>query len=545
MLALAARPVPQAGVTWTPLDPRWYAAVGALSRSDAGMVIVPEAALSIAVVYRAVNVLAHSVASIPLVVYRRVPDRGKERATDHPAYDLLHDKPNAWQTSFRWRHLAMVQAVLWGNHYSQILPGMGGVGQLVPLDPNVTRVVEQLADGRLVYLTREVKNGSYGPERRLLQDEVLHLRGFSIDGMSGIPLTKSARQAMGLALAAEKHGSMFLKKGSRLNGVLSTDSRLDETARKENARAWQSQNGGPEGSGGTPVLDGGLKYTPISANNKDSQWLESRTFQVEELLRFLGVPGVLCGYADKTATYASAEQFFLSFVTHTVRPWTENFAQELNGAVIVGAPDYFADFVLEGLLRGDIATRYKAHQIAIQTGWKSRNEARVEENMNRGPAALDTYLEPLNMQAAGAEDDDDPPPAPPRRPPARDDDDEEDAAEALRAAAKATQRVTQLHAVATRVAERLVRKELLAITGSETKRGAAKRFAADPEGWRAWLTDFYTAHASALAEDLQIPHARAAAYCAGQQSRLASGLGDVAALEAESLQAILPLLSLD
>src|SRR5690606_33118559 len=105
--------------------------------------------------------------------------------------------------------------------------------------------------------------------------------------------------------------------------------------RKENEEAWRRNWGGPEGSGGTPLLTGGMKYHPIVANNKDSQWIEARSFQVEEILRFLGVPGVLVGYADKTATYASAEQFFLSFVTHSVRPWTENIAQELNASVIV------------------------------------------------------------------------------------------------------------------------------------------------------------------------------------------------------------------
>ena len=537
MLSLAARPAPQASVTWTPLDPRWYASIGALGRSDAGMTIVPESALSIAVVYRAVNVLAHSVASIPLVVYRRLDNDGKERAREHPAYTLLHDQPNAWQTSFRWRHLAMVQSILWGNHYSQILPGPGGIGQLVPLDPSITRVVEQLPDGRLVYLTRYRTSSGYGEEVRLLQDEMLHVRGFSIDGMSGIPLTKSARQAMGLALAAEKHGSMFLKKGARFNGVLTTDAKMDPTTRKENERAWQAQRGGPEGSGGTPVLDGGLKFTPISADHKSSQWIESRTFQVEELLRFLGVPGVLCGYADKTATYASAEQFFLSFVTHTVSPWTVNFAQELNGSVITGGAQYFADFILEGLLRGDIATRYKAHQIAIQTGWKTRNEARIDESMNRGPAELDTFLEPLNMQEAGAEEDD-PKPRPPAKRPV-DEDDEEDDAEARRAAARAL-----LAGIAQRAAARLVRKELVAIAGTDARRGAAKRFADDANGWKAWLSDFYAGHHAALVEDLRLEPAAAERYCEAQRARLGPGLGAIDAFEADSTKALLSLLPL-
>ena len=389
MLATLARPRLKADVTWSPIDDRWYREIGGM-RSDAGPVVVPEAALGVAVIFRAVNVLAHAVASVPLVVYQRTSDDGKEKARSHPAYDLLHDQPNPWSTSFRWRHLLMCQSILWGNHYSEIIPGPGGIGGLVPLNPDTTRNVDQLSDGRLVYVTREASSNGYGPERRLLQDSVFHVRGYSLDGKSGIPLTKLARNAIGLALSAERHGSMFMRNGARLSGFLSTDSPMKKDVREENEAAWNRRYGGSGSTGQIALLTGGLKYSQLSSNNRDSQWLEARQFQVEELLRFIGVPGVLVGHPDKTATYASAEQFFLSFVTHSVRPWTENIAQELTSGVVVGAPKFFSDFVLEGLLRGDIKTRYAAHQLAIMSGWKTRNEVRVEENYNRGPDELDS-----------------------------------------------------------------------------------------------------------------------------------------------------------
>lgn len=175
MLSMLARPERGANVSWSPLDPRWYMDISGL-RADSGQVILPEAALSVAVVYRAVNVLAHAVASVPLVVYERTGDRDKERAPDHPAYNLLHDAPNRWMTSFRWRHLLMTQAVLWGSHYSQIIPGPGGIGQLVPLSPDTTRIVDQLNDGRLVYVTRDVNARGFGEERRLIQDASMRPR---------------------------------------------------------------------------------------------------------------------------------------------------------------------------------------------------------------------------------------------------------------------------------------------------------------------------------------------------------------------------------
>jgi HK97 family phage portal protein len=533
MLSALARPAlarrTSASVEWSPIDPRFYQDVGSFSRSAAGVTVLPENAIQLAVIYRAINVLAHAIASIPLVVYRRLQNDGKERANDHPQYDLLHDKPNTFQTSFRWRHLLQTQKILYGNHYSEILPGRGGVGQLKPLAPTTTRIVDQLSDGRLLYLTRDAMVRGYGPERRLVQDEILHVRGFSMDGRSGIPLPVAARNAMGLALAAEKHGAMFLRRGAQLAGVLSTEAKLSDPDRKQNEDAWRRSRGGPDNSGGTALLDGGIKYTPISSTNKDSQWLEARTFQVEELLRFIGVPGVLCGYADKTSTYASAEQFFLSFVTHTVRPETENIAAELNFSVVTGTPEYYADFILEGLLKGDIKTRYSAHQLAIASGWKSRNEVRIEESYNRGPDALDEFLEPMNMAQAGTQDD----PAPNLAPASN-------AASSKAAAA----RLARFASIAQRSAERLVRKEMNAIAGTAGRIGAAKRFAGDPEGWGAWLGQFYTEHADVVAADLGVSPERASDYCDGQAATLKAGLaGAISAdFQSTSITALLALL---
>lgn len=532
MLGLLARARRGADVSWSPLDDRWYTSIGGM-RADSGATVVPEAALSIAVVYRAINVLAHAVASVPLVIYRRLPDEGKERAREHPQYDLLHDRPNPWMTSFRWRHLVETQAILYGNHYSEIVPGRGGIGALVPLPPDGTRVVDQLADGRLVYLTRtRLSGGQWGPERRLIQDYVFHRRGFSLDGYVGLPLSKFAKNAMGLALSAERHGSMFLRRGATMRGYLSSPVAMDENARREREKEWNRQYGGEAGVGGTPIITGGVEFKSISQDNSKSQWIEARTFQLGELLRFLGVPGVLCGHADNTTTYASAEQQFLHFVTYTVMPATVSFAAELNGSVVTDTPEYFADFRLEGLLRGDISTRYTAHQLAIQGGWKTRNEVRLEENYNRGPKALDEFLEPLNMAVAGEREDDDPDdpaPAPGRQPPppppGRDDEDDEDDASA------------QLATIARRTVERLARREAVAIAGGGGKMGAARRFAGNSAGWRAWLMAFYAEHASLVAGDLGIDAAAARAYCDAQRDRLAD-LREVDDFEATSIAAL-------
>ena len=529
MIGALASPSIHAEVTWTawsPTDPRWYEKIGG-TRSDAGFAIVPESALRIAAVYRAVNVLAHSVASIPFLVYQRLDDDGKERAREHPAFGLLRDKPNAWQTSFRWRHLMMVQAILWGEHYSEIIPGPGGIRALHPMNPDTTRLVEQLPDGRLVYVTQDVVDArgsqALAPERVLIQDEVLHVRGFSIDGKRGIALTKLARNAMGLALSAERHGSMFLRKGARLAGFLSSPSAMQPETRKENEKAWQRQYGGSDASGSTPLLTGGMEYKPIGTSNRDSQWLEAREFQVQELLRFMGVPGVMVGFPDKSATYASAEQFFQSFVTHSVQPWTENIRTEVTESVVVGAPDFYADFILEGLLKGDIKTRYDSHRLAISSGWKTRNEVRVAEGMNRGPDELDTFLEPLNMVEAGAER-------------------EGSGSSGSAGGVPSGKAPARLESIAEKTVARLVRKELVALLGDDERIGHAVRFASEPKRWAVWLAEFYADHEIQLVEELGISRAVARWYCAAQRSRL-QNFEPVAieSLEADSSAALLRL----
>jgi HK97 family phage portal protein len=526
------RPRVRAGVDWRSMDwpsgdpGRWFESFGTGSRSDAGVMVSPDVALTVGVVYRAINVLAHAVATVPLVVFRNLENDGKERDTSHPQYRMLHDKPNGWQTSFAFRHLMVSRMILWGNFQAQLVPSMDGAGQLVPLDPDprITRIVDQLPDGRLIYVTR-FKNGrgSYGLDQTLLQDDVLHVRGFSKDGKQGIPLTEFARNAMGLALAAEKHGSMFMRRGAQFSGILSSPTTSDEETRKYNEAQWNKTRGGLVGSGGVPLLEGDLKFQSTTSTNKDSQWLESRDFQIAELgPRFLGVPGLLCGYPDKTATYASAQEMRQVFVDNGVMPLTDNIRAELNRSVVIGAPDRFhADFILEGLLRGDIKTRYEAHQMSVMTGWKSRAEVRKIEGDNPGPPELDEFFEPLNLGKTG--DQTAARPAPPRRrrpepaPPQDDSADEK-----------------RMREIVAGVALGLVRKEVAAIAGSGGKAGAVRRFARDPEGWRTWLAEFYGEHAKAVSERLRVPWDVAESYCSAQRAAVEASAAAVERFEAEA-----------
>jgi HK97 family phage portal protein len=526
-------------VPWPSGDPgAWFEKVGTVGRSDAGVMVSPDVALTIGVVYRAINVLAHAVATVPLVIYRNLEAEGvegKERDTSHPQYRMLHDQPNVWQTSFAWRHLMVSRMILWGNFVAEIVPGMGGAGQLVPLEPSTTRIVDQLTDGRLVYVTRaKTEKGGFGQERTLLQDDVLHVRGFSKDGKWGVPLTEFARNAMGLALAAERHGSMFMRRGAQFSGILTAPGTADAETRKYNEEQWNKARGGMVGSGTVPLLEGGYEFKAISSTNKDSQWLESRDFQIAELgPRFLGVPGLLCGYPDKTATYASAQEMRQVFVDAGVMPLTDNIRAELNRSVVIGAPDRFhADFILEGLLRGDLKTRYEAHQVAVMTGWKSRAEVRKIEGDNPGPPELEEFFEPMNLGKTGDQTQGSQPArrqgqAPPPQSPAPD-----EGADARR-----------LREIAQGVAQGLVRKEVTAIVGTGKQLGAARRYASDATGWHAWLAEFYGDHAKLVSERLRVPWDEAERYCSAQRAALEVSVGAVEEFEKNAVKQLVALVA--
>jgi len=505
-MALLSRAFSAAAPTLTrDLSPdRWFSTD--LFATDTGLVVDPASVLRCATVLAALRVRADAYASLPLITYQRMGDAGKRRARTHPAYRALHTKPNPWQTSFRWRHQQRLHTDLWGNSYSRMKadPQL----QFWPLEPWATQPIEQNADGTLTY---RYTSPSKGTPERIHQQQILHVSNLSIDGYEGENMMQLMRNAVAVALAAEKHGAVFLKKGARLSGILSSKGTTTQDQRDELRASWSVDNAGLSNVGSVAVLPDGLEFTPLAIDNQKTQLLELQDFQVGQLLRFLGVPGVLVGYSDKTSTYASAEQFFLSFVKHTILPMTVNTEQELNCGIFDEDEEFFCEFLLEGLLRGDILTRFRAHQIAILTGWKNRNEVRVEENHNPGPEELDEFLEPQNMRVADAGSGSDSTPA------------QSTGRGGTKMDAELSALAGRAKSFAVDAASRVIRRELWMIRGGNGRMGAALRFAKNPAGWREWVETFYGEHAEHVSDTLKVPIEDARTYCAEQRQALLEG----------------------
>ena len=368
----------------------WSALFGQ-QNSRAGVSVNVDSALKVSTVFACLRVLADGIAQVPLKVYREKADGSKELAKDHPAYRLLSRRPNEWMTSFEFRQVMMFHAVLLGNGCAYIGRIRGVPKELIPLVPG-SYTIEQASDYTLTYRL----TGTNGQTAVLPREEVFHLRGPSWTGAAGLDALQVAREAVGLAIATEETHAALHANGTQPGGVLSVKGSLDDAARARLKESWAQYQGGLANRFKTAVLDMDSTWTPLGMKGVDAEHLDTRRFQIEEICRDLKVFPQMVGYADKTATFASAEAFFLAHVIHTLNPWIENWEQSLARDLFPDEDDIVAKFSMQGLLRGDNAARATFYASGITNGWLTRNEARRLEDLNP-IEGLGEPLLPLNM----------------------------------------------------------------------------------------------------------------------------------------------------
>ena len=355
--------------------------------TKSGQNITPETALYTSAVFACIRVISETVASLPLMIYRKKDGGGKEVFDTHPLYPIIHDSPNPWQTKFEFFEMETGHVALRGNGYNFIVRDQAGrIKGFVPLNPSrMTIEVDgdfDVPNIKYRYVAEGIEN-----EQLFNFDEIWHLKGISSDGITGISPLTMARESIGLAQAAEGHGATFFKNGAQPSIVAKVPGKLHEDTRKSLRDSIQNAVGG-DNKFRVLLLEQGLDAQSIGMTNADSQYLETRQFQVEEIARIFRVPSILIGHSNNNSTYASAEQFMLSFVTHTIRPWVSRIEQSINKYLLSDQDrkaGVFAEFKLDGLLRGDTQSRYTAYASALQNMWMTRNEVRGLENLNPAP----------------------------------------------------------------------------------------------------------------------------------------------------------------
>ncbi|MEW6864517.1 phage portal protein [Trueperella pyogenes] len=369
--------------------------------TSSGRAVTERSAMQMTAVYSCVRILAEAIAGLPLHVYQTRSDGGKEKALSHPLYRLLHDEPNPEMTSFVFRETLMTHLLLWGNAYAQVIRnGRGEVIGLYPLMPNRMAVGRDSA-GRLYYeyqrTTDEPPNAQY--ERVILSpSEVLHIPGLGFDGLVGYSPIAMAKNAIGMAQACEDYGASFFANGAAPGGVLEHPGVIKDPARVR--ESWTQTFGGARNGNKIAVLEEGMKYTPISVSPEQAQFLQTRKFQMGEIARIFRIPPHMIGDLDKSS-FSNIEQQSLEFVKYTLDPWVIRWEQAITKTLLDERekPQVFVKFNLEGLLRGDYASRMQGYAVARQNGWMSANDIRELENLDRISAEEggDLYLVNGNM----------------------------------------------------------------------------------------------------------------------------------------------------
>jgi HK97 family phage portal protein len=356
--------------------------------TSSGETVSVQTALQLEVVWAATRLVAGTVATLPCQLFKRDAAGRGTLNRNHPLYVLLHDQPNSDMTAVVFWEAVVACLLLWGNAYILIDRAFGGrVSSLTPLQPDRIKAVERQADGSLLY-----RYEHSGVKIEFKDTELMHVKGFSTDGIVGLSPVAQARETLGLAQAAERSAASIFRNGMRTPFAFVLPAFLSEIQRKRFEDEWLPKYTGAINAGKTPFLEGGWKIESIGMNPADVQLLSTRTFAIEQICRWFGVQPVMIGHMEKSTAWGTGlEQMNLWFLTYTLRPLLKAIEQEIARSLLtpVERQNYYAEFNVEGLLRADSAGRAALLKVLAESGLRTRNELRALDNMPPLPGGDD------------------------------------------------------------------------------------------------------------------------------------------------------------
>jgi HK97 family phage portal protein len=357
------------------LDPRLYQYYGG-GETYAGELVTVETSLRIQTVWACVRLLATTIATLPLEVFQKMPDGRGQLVPDLPMSFLLRDQPNADMTAITFWTAMVASLQLWGNAYALMEKRQdGSVISLIPLIPNRLTVTRE-PDGSLLY-----RYTWMNVRQDFTEDQIFHVKGFTIDGLVGISPISQARETLGIAIAAEKSAASFFRNGMRPSMVMKAPTYLQDAQRARFNDSWMEKFSGSLNSGRVPILEGGWSIDQITMKPEDAELLATRSFSVEEICRWFGVPPSMVGYMDKTTAWGTGlEQINLWFLAYSLRPWLSAIEQEVARSVMTPVQRivYYAQFNVESLLRLDSEKRAIMMQTLVNSGIATPNEMRAQ-----------------------------------------------------------------------------------------------------------------------------------------------------------------------
>ena len=366
------------------------------SASKTGIAITEDSAMRLSAVFGAVRVISETIASLPWMVKQDF-EGSTRNAAAHPINQLIHS-PNGMMTDFNFRESCQAHLCLHGNAYIAIKRNEAGQPvSLIPVHPDRVKVK--------VYKDEKFYTIDDGKET-FDDTEMIHIVGLSFDGIVGKSVIEAARESIGLGLAADQFGGSFFGNGANVNTVLTHPGRLSDDAYKRLMASWQRRYAGLDNAHKTAILEEGMNLQKVSISPSESQFLETRQFGVVDIARFFRIPLAYLGSLENSSTRANIEEQGIQFQRNTILPWVKRWEAEFNRKLFPNGNDYYIRFNMDGLLRGDISSRYSSYATARQWGWLSVNDIRKFEgldNIDNG----DTYLQPLNMVDVATDNTDD------------------------------------------------------------------------------------------------------------------------------------------
>ena len=366
-------------------------------------------ALNYSAVYNAIALISGTLSALPLHLMKR-SGNSTTLAHNHKLYRLLHDRANPYMTAMALRECLIAHILAWGNGYAEIVrDNMGQVVELWPITPN--RIRPEMLDGKMIYIV--TVDGQQKPLRR---ENILHIPGPGFDGFMGYSVVRLASKSIGLGKAMESFGAHYFGQGTHPGIIIEHPGKLSETGSQNMRDALAATYSGLGKSHKLMLLEEGMKAQKVSIPPNDSQFLESRQFQIPEIARWFNLPPHKLKDLTRSS-FSNIESEQISFVTDSLLPWGVRIEQNLNMQLLSAADiarGLYFKHVFEGLLRGSAKDRAEFYRVMFGIGAMNINEIRSKEDLDPVEGG-DVHLVPLNMTTldkAGQKEDPQPEPVP-------------------------------------------------------------------------------------------------------------------------------------
>lgn len=382
----------------------WFREFGGSLGSATGIYINQLTALQASAVMACVSILSEDMAKLPLHVFRRGADGGKDVVADHPIERVLQ-KPNGWQDRFEFVEQMMAALLLRGNAYAAVLRDWRGqVQSLVPINPDKV-VLYQSTNGELFYIVSRTGPHEMAALKSLplmiAAEDMFHLRWLTLNSLVGVSRIGVAREIIGLALGQQDMMARFIGNGAHNGVALQTDKHLSDDVYKRLVESWRDRQSGISNAGKTAILEEGLKLEKLGMSLVDAEFMAARQFQTEEIGRIFRIPPNMLGVSGSRATNSTIEQAGQDYANNTLGSYVERWESKINDFFGLSDEGLFAEFDMNRFLRASIVNRMNAYRVAIMSSVMTPNQASRAEGLPDDPAG-DVRLQPANMVPLGS-----------------------------------------------------------------------------------------------------------------------------------------------